>query len=199
MKCKQCKETKDTVKYINNMQVIQLVNFDNEWVDELNHYELQYNLHILPTDYLLVGEVDEFNTISMFNHNIKQANVFILFVALVYNNRFCPGNRTLYYHSQKDKFYYHNNKTWKVFGDSTVSVQAEQLLLKKIIRKIRECVHFHRVILKDDLHKLDDIIDSNFALVELDEAKQNDYIKLLKLYLSKNIEYNLLSAITKLN
>jgi hypothetical protein len=186
MKCKKCAEDSDTVKYINNMQVIQLVNFDNEWIDEINHYELQYNLHILPTDYLLVGRIDDFT------HNIKQANVFILFVALVYNNRFCPGNRTLYYHSQNDKFYYHSKKTWKVFDH-------EQLLLKKTISKIRECVYFHRVILKDNLHKLDDIIDSNFALIELDQAKQNDYIKLLKLYLSKNIEYNLLSAINNTN
>jgi hypothetical protein len=177
---------------MNNVQTIQLVNFEDEWLDNGNYYELQYSLHDIPTDELLVGELTDITKeIDTTNKdNIVRINTFILLASYIYNNRSQPWNRTLFYHEKKDKFYYHRNKDWQLF-------ESDSLLFKKIFCKIREYVYCRRESLKDELDKFADYMTADFGLLNLDPASQTDYIKLLKIYFSKNMDYNVLRAIIK--
>jgi hypothetical protein len=180
---------------MNNVQTIQLVNFEDEWLDNGNYYELQYSLHDIPTDELLVGELPDITKEIDTNKetvtaNIVRINTFILLASYIYNNRSQPWNRTLFYHEKKDKFYYHRNKDWQLF-------ESDSLLFKKIFCKIREYVYCHRDSLKNELDKFADYMTKDFGLLNLDPASQTDYIKLLKIYFSKNMDYNVLRAVIK--
>lgn len=177
-----------------NTNNIIINNFGNEYIKSLDaiytkkEFERILNNKLLfkPANY----EVDNF---KYTNEDIKDIDIFRLFVKLIFNNPKFPENKTLKYDDQTDKFYYYIDNTWLPFES-----KSNKLLIELIFEKIQFIIKESRSCFKENLNKLIEYVGDNYDII-VNEINSNDkhllinsntkktkYITILKLdYMNK--------------
>ena len=102
--------------------------------------------------------------------DIKQIDIFRLFIKLIFKNDKYPENKTIKYDEEEDNFYYYSNKEWCVFEE-----KSKNCLMGKVVEKIQKLLLDKKPITDEqELHKLEMYLGEEYN-IKINKIDQTDY------------------------
>ena len=108
--------------------------------------------------------------LSYYGSDIKDINIFRLFIKLIFKNEDYPENNTIKYDEECDDFYYYSNDEWVI-----VDKDSQNILIERVFKKIQQLL-LDKQPLKDekDLKKLQLYLGEDYD-IKINKINDNDY------------------------
>lgn len=139
---------------------IVLNNFGDEAISKIKYSALNCGLEKIMNNKLLLTDANyKVGDFEYTNKDIKDIDIFRLFVKLIFNNKDLPQNKTLLFDDQDDKFYYYMDNEWLPFEQ-----KSNDLLIDIIFKKIQDIILDKRFHLENNMKELTSYVGDEYSL-----------------------------------